>query len=65
MSPQKLPAYAALDARHVWHPFTQAATAAPPLPIASASGAVLRTVITSYSIHYTKLYEPGGRGRAA
>lgn len=32
-----------LDARHVWHPFTQAATAGPPLPIVSASGAVLRT----------------------
>lgn len=33
---------AALDARHVWHPFTQAATALPPLAVASASGAVLR-----------------------
>jgi len=43
MSPKELPAYAALDARHVWHPFTQAATAAPPLAVASASGAVLRT----------------------
>jgi len=37
------PSTADLDARHVWHPFTQAATAAPPVPVASASGAVLRT----------------------
>jgi adenosylmethionine-8-amino-7-oxononanoate aminotransferase len=28
----------ALDRRHVWHPFTQAGTAPPPIPIASARG---------------------------
>lgn len=27
-----------LDARHVWHPFTQAKTAPPPIPIARAEG---------------------------
>jgi adenosylmethionine-8-amino-7-oxononanoate aminotransferase len=32
----------ARDARHVWHPYTRA-SAAPPLPIASASGAYLHT----------------------
>jgi len=31
----------ALDRRHVWHPFTQAATAPEPIPIRSASGARL------------------------
>ncbi len=34
----------ALDARHMWHPFTQAQTARPPVAIASAEGAVLRGV---------------------
>jgi len=29
----------ALDARHLWHPFTQAGTAPPPLLVASAQGA--------------------------
>ena len=29
------------DRRHVWHPFTQAQAAPPPVPIRSASGAVL------------------------
>ncbi len=33
----------ALDRSHIWHPFTQEATAPPPVPIASAEGAVLRT----------------------
>ena len=32
----------ALDRAHVWHPFTQEHTAPDPLPIVSASGAVLR-----------------------
>ena len=31
----------ALDARHVWHPFTQARTAAPPIPIRSGRGSRL------------------------
>ncbi|MFO1057838.1 MAG: adenosylmethionine--8-amino-7-oxononanoate transaminase [Dongiaceae bacterium] len=31
----------ALDRRHVWHPFTQAGTAAPPIPVASARGCKL------------------------
>ncbi|MEI6987021.1 MAG: aminotransferase class III-fold pyridoxal phosphate-dependent enzyme, partial [Rhodospirillaceae bacterium] len=31
----------ALDNRHLWHPFTQAATAQPPLPVISARGARL------------------------
>lgn len=31
----------ALDRRHVWHPFTQAATEPPPIPIKSAHGANL------------------------
>jgi adenosylmethionine-8-amino-7-oxononanoate aminotransferase len=31
----------ALDRRHVWHPFTQAATAPAPIPIRSARGAHL------------------------
>jgi adenosylmethionine-8-amino-7-oxononanoate aminotransferase len=31
----------ALDRRHVWHPFTQAATAPDPIPIRSATGARL------------------------
>ncbi len=31
----------ALDARHMWHPFTQAKTAPLPVPITSAKGAVL------------------------
>jgi adenosylmethionine-8-amino-7-oxononanoate aminotransferase len=30
-----------LDRRHVWHPFTQAATAPAPIPIRSARGAHL------------------------
>src|SRR3954452_12494344 len=33
--------WAALDAAHVWHPYTQHATAAPPVPIARAAGAYL------------------------
>jgi adenosylmethionine-8-amino-7-oxononanoate aminotransferase len=28
----------ALDRRHLWHPFTQAGTAPPPIPVASAQG---------------------------
>ncbi|MEO5329637.1 MAG: adenosylmethionine--8-amino-7-oxononanoate transaminase [Magnetococcus sp. THC-1_WYH] len=32
-----------LDRSHVWHPFTQEATAPPPIPIASARGAWLHT----------------------
>lgn len=32
---------AALDARHVWHPFTQAATAPPPIRAVRAEGAVI------------------------
>ncbi len=32
-----------LDARHVWHPFTQAGLADPPLPISRAKGSVLYT----------------------
>ena len=31
----------ALDRRHIWHPFTQAETAPPPLAVKSARGAVL------------------------
>jgi adenosylmethionine-8-amino-7-oxononanoate aminotransferase len=31
----------ALDRRHVWHPFTQAGTAPPPIPVASARGCTL------------------------
>ncbi|MFC6592791.1 adenosylmethionine--8-amino-7-oxononanoate transaminase [Deinococcus lacus] len=31
-----------LDAEHVWHPFTQAATAGPPLGVVSGQGAKLR-----------------------
>ncbi len=31
----------ALDARHVWHPFTQARTAPPPIPIRAARGSRL------------------------
>ncbi len=31
----------ALDRRHIWHPFTQAQTAPPPLPVTNARGAVL------------------------
>ena len=30
-----------LDSRHIWHPFTQAATASPPIPILRAEGATL------------------------
>ena len=33
----------ALDAKHIWHPFTQAATAAPPLHAVSGQGAIIRT----------------------
>ena len=33
----------ALDAKHIWHPFTQAATAAPPLHAVSGQGALIRT----------------------
>jgi len=33
----------ALDRSHLWHPFTQAATAPPPLAIRSARGAILTT----------------------
>ncbi|MBF0588945.1 MAG: adenosylmethionine--8-amino-7-oxononanoate transaminase [Magnetococcales bacterium] len=33
-----------LDRRHVWHPYTQEQTAPPPIPIASAKGAVLHGV---------------------
>ncbi|MBF0358626.1 MAG: adenosylmethionine--8-amino-7-oxononanoate transaminase [Magnetococcales bacterium] len=33
-----------IDRRHVWHPFTQEATAPEPIPILSASGAVLHGV---------------------
>lgn len=32
-----------LDAKHVWHPFTQAATAAPPLHAVRGKGAVIET----------------------
>lgn len=32
----------ALDARHVWHPFTQAATVAPPILAVSAQGGLIR-----------------------
>ena len=32
-----------LDARHVWHPFTQARTAPPPVPIVRGEGAYLYT----------------------
>ena len=38
MTPEEL---LALDRRHIWHPFTQAQTAPPPLPVKSARGAVL------------------------
>jgi adenosylmethionine-8-amino-7-oxononanoate aminotransferase len=32
-----------LDRRHVWHPYTQMATAPPPIPVARAEGAYLHT----------------------
>ena len=32
-----------LDGRHVWHPYTQMATAAPPIPVARAEGSYLYT----------------------
>ncbi|HEY8022361.1 MAG TPA: adenosylmethionine--8-amino-7-oxononanoate transaminase [Thermoanaerobaculia bacterium] len=32
-----------LDRRHVWHPYTQMATAPPPIPVARAAGAYLYT----------------------
>ncbi len=35
------PAWLDLDRRHVWHPYTQMATAPPPLPVARAEGAYL------------------------
>ena len=35
------PAWSALDNAYVWHPYTQHATAAPPVPILSAQGAYL------------------------
>ncbi|MEM6454842.1 MAG: adenosylmethionine--8-amino-7-oxononanoate transaminase [Acidobacteriota bacterium] len=35
------PAWAALDAAHVWHPYTQMHTAPPPIPIVAADGAYL------------------------
>jgi adenosylmethionine---8-amino-7-oxononanoate aminotransferase len=31
----------ALDQRHVWHPFTQAATAPAPIPIRRARGLII------------------------
>lgn len=33
--------WVALDRRHIWHPFTQAQTAPPPLPVVSGRGASL------------------------
>ncbi|MBV6653274.1 MAG: aminotransferase class III-fold pyridoxal phosphate-dependent enzyme, partial [Mameliella sp.] len=29
------------DSRHIWHPYTQMKTAAPPLPVVKAEGALL------------------------
>ncbi len=39
--PLSTEALVALDRRHLWHPFTQAQTAPPPLPVASGRGASL------------------------
>jgi adenosylmethionine-8-amino-7-oxononanoate aminotransferase len=38
------PSWQALDAAHVWHPYTQHAIASPPVPIARAAGAYLYDV---------------------
>ena len=51
----------ARDARHVWHPYTQHATDGPPLPVASARGAVLtladgRELIDAISSWWTCLH---------
>ena len=37
------PDWYALERRHVWHPYTQMATALPPIPVARAKGAYLYT----------------------
>ena len=37
------PDWLELDRRHVWHPYTQMATAPPPIPVARAQGAYLYT----------------------
>ncbi|MHC5211310.1 MAG: adenosylmethionine--8-amino-7-oxononanoate transaminase [Planctomycetota bacterium] len=52
---------ASRDARHVWHPYTQHATEGPPLPVASAGGAVLtladgRELIDAISSWWTCLH---------
>jgi adenosylmethionine-8-amino-7-oxononanoate aminotransferase len=54
----------ARDARHVWHPFTQAQTSDPPLPIASARGSWLtlsdgRRVFDGISSWWTNLHGHG------
>jgi adenosylmethionine---8-amino-7-oxononanoate aminotransferase len=51
----------ARDARHVWHPFTQAQTAAPPLPVVAAEGSWLvladgRRVFDGISSWWTNLH---------
>lgn len=43
MEPTTTISWTDLDARHVWHPYTQAATAPTPLPIERAEGAWLQT----------------------
>jgi len=52
------------DRRHVWHPFTQAAIAAPPLPVVGAEGAWLqladgRRVLDLISSWWTNLHGHG------
>ena len=60
----------ALDRRHLWHPFTQAATAPVPLPVVSARGAVLtladgREVIDLISSWWVTLHGHGEPAIAA
>ena len=52
------------DQRHVWHPFTQAAVAAPPLPVVRAEGAWLeladgRRILDLISSWWTNLHGHG------
>ena len=60
----------ALDRRHLWHPFTQAATAPVPLPVVSARGAVLtladgREVVDLISSWWVTLHGHGEPAIAA
>jgi adenosylmethionine-8-amino-7-oxononanoate aminotransferase len=67
MSPEQL---LALDARHVWHPFTQAAAARPPILAASAKGASItaadgRTYLDLVSSWWVNLHGHGHPAIAA